>query len=368
MRTGVTILPLHGGKAPKWLFSRMVRLAGSITEAIIIEFGTEEFLRRISDPFWFQSLGCLLGFDWHSSGLTTTTTAAIKEGIKDRALELGMFVTGGKGKASLNTPNEIKRISEITGHDADSLIYASRAAAKTDSTLLQDGYNIYHHAFFFDNKGNWAVVQQGMNEKTKRARRYHWISENVKLYHEEPHTGIKADAKEKVVLDLTSKKSSGNKKGIIELLLNETPEKIVKLYTKIKTLKLPDRHPLLPSKDIKPENLYRILKKTYDLREIRDFGEFYMIKGVGSSTLRALSLLSDIIYGAKPSYEDPAIYSYAHGGKDGYPYPVSRKNYDKSIEVLEKAVKMAKLGRRDELKALRRLSAIFEKGVYQNGF
>ncbi len=361
MRTGVSVLPLHGGKAPRWLFSRMVKLAGSIAEAIVIEYGTEEFLRRIADPFWFQSLGCLLGFDWHSSGLTTTTTGAIKEGIRKKSYELGLFVAGGKGKVARKTPDEIFVVAEKTGLDGDALIYASRASAKTDSALLQDGYSIYHHAFFFDNKGNWAVIQQGMNERKKMARRYHWVSDKVKVFHEEPHAGIKAERKEYNVLDLTSKKSRDNKRGIIKLLKNENPDKIVKLYTRVKGLVFPNRHPLLPYKDINPENLYRILKKTYDLAKIDDFTDFYMAKGVGATTLRALSLLSDVIFGARPSYEDPALYSYAHGGKDGYPYPVSRRDYDKSIEVLERAIKMAKLGRREELKALERLSNLFNK-------
>ncbi len=348
------------------LFSRMVKLAGSITEAIVVEFGTEEFLRRISDPFWFQSLGCLLGFDWHSSGLTTTTTGAIKEGIKQKSFELGLFVAGGKGRTSRKTPDEIMAIAMKTGIDGDSLIYASRASAKTDSALLQDGYNIYHHAFFFDKNGNWAVVQQGMNERRRRARRYHWLSKKVRIFHEEPHTGIKAEEKEEVVLDLTSRKSRDNKEFILELLKNENPDKIVKLYSKVKAMVFPERHPIVAYKDISSKNLYRILKKTYETDELSNFSDFYMLKGIGATTLRALSLVADVIYGVKPSFDDPVLYSYAHGGKDGYPYPVSRKDYDKSIEVLEKAVKMAKLGRTQELRILKKLSLIFQKGVYGN--
>ncbi len=361
MRTGISVLPLHGGKAPRWLFSRMVKLAGSITEAIVMEFGTEEFLRRVSDPFWFQSLGCLLGFDWHSSGLTTTTTGAIKEGIKNRAFELGLFVAGGKGHASLKTPDEIVKIAEKTGLDGDGLVFASRASAKTDSALLQDGYSIYHHAFFFDSKGNWAVVQQGMNEKKKKARRYHWISDRVKVFHEEPHSGIRAEAKEKKVLDLTSLKSRQNKNVIAELLKNENPDKLIKLYTNVKALAFPKRHPLFAQKDISEKYLYKVLKKTYETGNL-DFSDFYLLRGVGAGAVRALSLMADVIYGARPSFEDPAVYSYAHGGKDGYPYPVSRTDYDRSIEVLERAIKNAKLGRNDEFRALQRLSVLFSRG------
>ncbi len=363
MRTGYSTLPLHGGRAPKWLFRRMVKLAGSITEAIVIEFGTEEFLRRLSDPVWFQAFGSLLGFDWHSSGLTTTTTGAIKEGIKQKEKELGLFITGGKGKTALRTPEEIRSISEVVGLSAESLIYASRASAKTDSVLLQDGYSIYHHAFFFDKKGNWAVVQQGMNEKNRMARRYHWLSETVRVFHEEPHTGISSFFRENMVLDLTAKKSRNNKEGILEILKNETPDRVVVEYRKaMKSLFLPIRHPILPYRDISDKYLYRILKRTYE-KGFTDFEGLYLQPGVGPSTIRALSMLADIVFGARPSFEDPVIYSYAHGGKDGYPYPVSMRDYDNSIAVLEKAIKMAKIGRREEFKALRRLSLIFEKGV-----
>ncbi len=361
MRTGYSTLPLHAGRTPRWLFQRMVKLAGSIAEAIVIEFGTEEFLKRISDPVWFQSLGCILGFDWHSSGLTTTTTGAIKEGIKGKEKELGLFVAGGKGKTSLKTPDEIRKISDAIGISAEPLVLASKASAKTDSVLLQDGYNIYHHAFFFDKNGKWAVVQQGMNEVQRKARRYHWLSESVKVFHEEPHTGIIAQSREKTVLNLTARKSRKNKEGILEILKNETPEKLVIDYkNSVKSLLLPSRHPVLPYKDISEKYLYRILKTTYE-RGFDDFESLYLQRGVGPSTIRALSMLADIVFGAKPSFEDPVVYSYAHGGKDGYPYPVSRKNYDKSIEVLERAIKKAKLGRNEEFKTLKRLSLIFEQ-------
>ncbi len=359
MRTGYTTLPLHGGHAPRWLFERMAKLAGSITEAIVIEFGTKEFLKRVSDPVWFQSLGCVLGFDWHSSGLTTTTTGAIKEGIKNKMFELGIFVAGGKGKTSLKTPEEIRKIGDITGISPEPLVLASKASAKTDAVLLQDGYNIYHHTFFFDRCGNWAVVQQGMNERKRKARRYHWLSGVFERFDEEPHTGIIAPQKEKMVIDLTSRRSRENKNRIVEILKNESPNKVVLEYKRaIKSLSLPLRHYIVPYKDISEKYLFKILKTTYD-RGFEGFEDFYLIRGVGPSTVRALSMLADVVFGAKPSFEDPVVYSYAHGGKDGFPYPVNRNVYDNSINVMENAIKKAKIGKKEELLALWRLSKVF---------
>ncbi len=356
-RTGTAELPLHGGRAPKWLFERMVHLAGLITEAIIIEFGPEEFLRRISDPFFFQALGNVLGFDWHSSGLTTTTTGAIKEGIKGKEKELGLYIAGGKGRTSRKTPDELIRIGEITGLDPNPLIRASRMAAKVDTSALQDGHQLYHHVFFVTKDGKWAVVQQGMNEKRRTARRYHWLGESVKSFVEEPHTGIVSQRREKLVLDLTRREARENREISVKLS-TEKPENVVKELLKLRELKLPKRHKLLLS-DINPKYIYKVLLSTYE-KVPKDFEELLEIKGVGPKTIRALSLLSDLIYGAAPSFEDPAIYSFAHGGKDGHPFPVQRRIYDRSIEVIERAIRLSKMGNREKLRALRKLGELFQ--------
>ncbi len=351
MRTGIANLPLHGGKAPRWLFQRMKVLAEKILELIAIEFGPDEIVKRLSDPFWFQSLGNVLGFDWHSSGLTTTTTGAIKEALKKIGPDIGVFMAGGKGKTSLKTPDELRIIGEKTGMDVDFLIYASRMTAKVDSTAIQDGYQIYHHTIIFTKSGLWAVVQQGMNEKTRYARRYHWLK--TESFVNSPHTAIVTQKKSKLVVDTVAKNADAARRVITEIA-KEKPEKILKELKRIRELNLPRRHALL-AKDINPDRMKKIFISTYE-KQPRNFEELLGIRGLGPKSLRALALISDIIYGAPPSYSDPAIYSYAHGGKDGIPYPVDRAVYDRSIEILERAIKESNLGRKEKLEALRRLS------------
>jgi hypothetical protein len=356
MKTGDVILPLHGGKAPDWLLERMVKLSRSILYIMTMEFGKEEVLRRLSDPMWFQSLGCLLGFDWHSSGLTTTVTFALKKALKDIGDEVGIFAAGGKGKYAIRTPDELRDSAFKVGFDADKLIYASRMAAKVDSCLLQDGYELYHHSIFYTREGIWCIVQQGMNVMNRKARRYHWLSEKVLSFVEEPHSGIAAEKKEKEVIDLTSKFSRDAREVILQLS-RESPEEVMKLYMKAVSYRLPQRH-YITLRDMRPENLKKILMRTYN-NPPESFEDLASYKGLGPMSFRALCLVSDVIYGAKPSYQDPVLYSFAHGGKDGYPYRVRRDLYDKSIEVLEKAIKAAKLGNRDELIALRKLTRLF---------
>ncbi|MDI6851777.1 MAG: DUF763 domain-containing protein [bacterium] len=356
MKTGYVTLPLHNGKAPRWLMERMTKLARSIISLMVLEFGREEVVRRLSDPIWFQSLGCLLGFDWHSSGVTTTVTYAIKSGLKGLEGELGIFVAGGKGKHSLLVPEEVKETGDAFGIDAEKIVYASRLSAKVDSVLLQDGYNLYHHVIMYTKDGYWCVIQQGMNDASKTARRYHWLSEKVEDFTLEPHSGIISESKERSVLDITSRKSEDSRRVILGLV-KDSPDKILSLYQKAISYRMPARH-YITLKDMKPENLKKVLIKTYEAFP-RDFESLLAVRGFGPMSLRALALISDIIYGAKPSYEDPVIYSFAHGGKDGYPYRVRRDIYDKSIEVLERAIKSAKLGQREELETLRRLQKYF---------
>ena len=357
MRTGYADLPLHGGRAPRWLFSRMSRLARSIVELVIFEYGTAGLLERVSDPGWFQALGCVLGFDWHSSGLTTTTCGAIKDGIKGVEEDLGLFVAGGKGATSRRTPDEIATWGERTGIEADPLVYASRTSAKVDSAAVQDGYQIYHHSFLFDREGRWAVIQQGMDEDTGMARRYHWLSTKLVDFVCEPHAAVCCDRRAPS-LNLVAKESEPAREATSELSC-ERPERIVTELEGLKRLELPRRHAVLIS-DIAPERLRRIFVKTYEAQP-EDFRSLLGIAGVGGKTLRALSLVAELVYGSAPSFEDPARYSFAHGGKDGIPYPVDRPLYDGTISTLERAIKRARLNKTDEISALRRMERVFGK-------
>ncbi len=355
VRTGYADLPLHGGKAPRWLFSRMVRLSREIVVLLAEEFGTAEVLHRLSDPYWFQALGCLLGFDWHSSGLTTTTCGALKEALRAVGPEIGLFAAGGKGTASRKTPEEIIFWAEKEGFEPAPLVYASRMSAKVDSAALQDGFQIYHHVFFFDRVGRWCVVQQGMKGEAHLARRYHWLSEGLRSFVVEPHSGV-VGSRAEFVLNLVASEAEPARITIPELA-KKPPDVLVKELWRIKALRLPERHSLLVS-DIDPRRLESVFLRTYEA-QAPDFEALLGIPGLGAKGLRALALLSELIYGAPASFRDPARFSYAHGGKDGTPYPVDRATYDRTIAVLEKAVRRARLGEREELATLRRLPLLF---------
>lgn len=351
MRTGSVDLPLHSGECPRWLFERMTKLGRALLMLLVREEGPIGVLKRLADPFWFQALGCVMGFDWHSSGLTTTVCGALKEAVRGHEGELGIFIAGGKGKTSRKTPQDIIAYGEKFGlpNTTQKLIYASKMSAKVDNTALQDGYQLYHHTFIFTAKGEWAVVQQGMNTAAKRARRYHWFSEKVSSFVVEPHSAICCDQKEKQVLNLVAGSSEISRQTIAALgCMN--PEKVVREYTK---LVLPSRHSLF-MEHLQPESLQRVLLKTYE-RQPADFEAVLSIPGVGPKTIRALSLIAELAYGARPSYQDPAKFSFAHGGKDGYPYPVNRALYDQTITILEQAIKEAKIGREEKLQAFKRL-------------
>lgn len=352
MRTGIANLPLHYGKAPAWLFERMRDLSREITLVLIEEFGPEEMLRRLSDPFWFQAFGAVLGFDWHSSGLTTTVCGALKEGLRGLERELGLFVAGGKGRTSRRTPGEIEEAGDLLAIDAQNLVYASKMAAKVDSAALQDGYQIYHHCFIFTTKGFWSVVQQGMNETNRYARRYHWLSDDLKSFVCEPHSAICCDRRG-VTLNMVAEESDPARSVTTELS-KEKPEKLILEIKRLQNLHLPHRHEVLVQ-DLNPDRLKRVLLKTYE-RQPQNFEQLLGMEGVGPKTIRSLSLISELVYGVKPSFRDPARYSFAHGGKDGYPYPVDRENYDRSIEILRKAISTARIGNREKLDAFKRLA------------
>jgi hypothetical protein len=351
-RTGIANLPLHYGKVPPWLFDRMVKLAQEIAIVIVAELGPEEMLRRLSHPYWFQAFGCILGYDWHSSGVTTTLCGALKEGLKGLEKDLGLFVAGGKGKTSRKTPQEIEDWGELLSINPVPLIYASRMSAKVDNSAVQDGYQLYHHSFLFTKSGSWAVIQQGMNESTRYARRYHWLGEQVSSFVNEPHSAILSEARGRA-LNLVAHESEPTRKTIADIATIQKPEDIIADLKKLTTLTLPPHH-YLTTQDLHPDSLGRILLSAYG-RQPKDFEQLLGLQGVGPKTIRALSLISELVYGVAPSYRDPARYSFAHGGKDGIPYPVDRKTYDQSIELLRKAINKAKLGLREKNEAVSRL-------------
>jgi hypothetical protein len=355
MRRGIAHLPLHYGNAPSWLFKRMTLLAREITCVLVAEFGPDEMLHRLSDPFWFQAFGCLLGFDWHSSGLTTTVCGAIKEGLRGLEGETEIFVAGGKGKVSRNTPLEIEKHCERFSMNPTSLVYASRMSAKVDSSALQDGYQLYHHAFFFTLQGRWCVIQQGMNPATRYARRYHWLAEGVKDFVCEPHQAICCDYRGSV-LNLVAQESQGTRDAV-GALSKEDPDKVITEAKRIERLDLPRRH-FIQFNDLNTKRLYQILLKTYE-RGTTGFEGVLETPGVGPKTIRALTLIAELVYGEKPSFRDPVRFSFAHGGKDGHPYPVDREVYDRSIELLKRGLWASKIGHGDKLKAMKRLKAFF---------
>ena len=361
-RTGSATLPLHSGRAPAWLFQRMTRLAPAIAEAIVIEHGRRAFLERLSDPYWFQAFGCVLGFDWHSSGVTTTVCGALKEGLAPRAADLGLYVAGGKGKTSRQTPNELQDFAARLGMDGARLAYNSRMAAKVDSAAVQDGFDIYHHSFFLSSDGEWAVVQQGMHEGDRTARRYHWLGSRVSDFVNEPHAAIASDtiASDAVatdaptVLNMVAAESSGARASAAEFARQE-PRLVDREIARMITMELPTRHWVDVKKDINPAHLRKVLVSTYEAAP-RNFEELLAVPGVGAKSVRALALVADVVYGAPASMRDPARFSFAHGGKDRHPYPVDREVYDHSVDWLREAVAKARIGRSEQLDALKRLA------------
>jgi hypothetical protein len=363
-RTGISDLPLHPGKAPPWLFRRMVKMAGGITEAVVLEYGQEEFLRRLSDPYWFQAFSCVLGFDWHSSGTTTTATGALKEGLKEN--DLGIAFAGGKGSASRKTPSEILSLGErfsLSTKDIEGMQYSSRMSAKVDNSAIQDGYQLYHHFFVFTEKGKWSVIQQGMNPGNKYARRYHWLSESVSSFVEEPHTGIACDSRNERTLDMTARKSGESRKASVDIV------KDTKDFSRFanrqsllgdflgqepKVLHMPKTHFILNMRKRDIETL----QKAHDMQPSK-YEELLSIQGVGPKTVRSLALISEVIYGKPPSWEDPVKFSFAHGGKDGIPYPVDKPTYDRSIGILRNGIEQAKLGSKEKISAIKRLSGFY---------
>ena len=355
-RTGTADLPLHGGRAPAWLFQRMSRLAREIVVFMASELGTAEILRRLSDPHWFQAFACVLGFDWHSSGVTTTATGALKEGVRGLEDDLGLYVAGGKGATSRRTPSEIERFCERLGRDPAPLVRASKVSAKVENTAVQSGHQLYHHSFVFTADGSWAVIQQGMSDETKTARRFHWLGESVASFVEEPHAAVCDDRRGAVLVNFVASESAEARAATVELARSE-PRTALATLERAGELVMPRRHELRLA-DVNPAYLDRILLRTY-ARAPRDFEDLLGIEGVGPKTLRSLALVAELVYGTKASTRDPARYAFAHGGKDGTPFPVDRPTYDRTIEILEKALNGARgVDRSERVKAFRRLAKL----------
>jgi hypothetical protein len=351
MRRSVTSLPLHHGRAPGWLFERMRQLSAAVASLIVLEFGPGEFVRRMADPVWFQALGCLVGFDWHSSGLTTTLCGALKEGLARSGGDLPVAICGGKGRAALRTPQELARLAERWAVDAGEFVTMSRLCAKVDNSLVQDGYDLYHHVFICSRDGDWAVVQQGMNGEERTARRYQWLSRDDLDVTCEPHTGITCDRTE-IGLNLIAKESGPTRSATIAFT-REDPDKMNEVWKDV-CLSMPKRHYITPG-DVDGKRLGKVFRVLHESRPAT-YRDLLQVGGVGPRTLAALALVSEIVYDAPPSFQDPARFSFAHGGKDGHPFPVDRKTYDRSIEFLKECLDGAKVNDREKIDAFKRLA------------
>jgi hypothetical protein len=353
-RSGSADLPLHGGHVPKWLSERMAKLGFAITEAIILEYGQKEFLRRMSSPFWFQSLGAVMGMDWHSSGITTSVMGALKRTINTNAKELGIFICGGKGKYSRQTPAELEAYGDSIGIDSNYLVRCSKLSAKVDNTAVQDGFQLYLHSFIVSNSGDWTVVQQGMRENSATARRYHWHSDSLKSFVQEPHTGI-CGINQGNILNLVAREAIPSQNGIMQIAM-EHPEKMLK---EVEHLIMPNHHEVTAS-DVDIKRLGTVLWLAHETQPA-DFEQLLLLQGMGPRTLQSLALVSEVIHGTPSRFKDPARFSFAHGGKDGHPFPVPTKVYDETIQTLQSAVNKAKLGNSDKQMAIKALSEIAQR-------
>ncbi|MFX1297506.1 MAG: DUF763 domain-containing protein [Promethearchaeota archaeon] len=368
-RSGIATLKLHGGTAPWWLLKRMKPLAKCIFAVIADEFGPNIILKRLADPVWFQALSMVLGFDWNSSGTTTTTCGVLKTVLNFE--EHGIQCCGGKGRISRNTPKELETLqsNSLFGKSVDNLIYASKMTAKIDNTAIQDNYQLYHHCIFVSTRNNWTVVQQGMNLDVKMSRRYHWHSEGLKSFVNEPPENIIGEKKHTNVLDMTAHESEESRIVTVDLS-NDSPNKIMKEYNLLtaysKTTLL---NWIRPTGEKIPTVHYKLLPKRMNWETVKriyefqpqNYEELISIKGVGSATVRGLALISELIYNAVPSWKDPVKFSFAYGGKDGVPYPVNRKAMDESILLLQQAVQEAKIGQKEKFSAIKRLKKFSEK-------
>jgi hypothetical protein len=353
-RSGSADLPLHYGYVPQWLAERMAKLGLAVVETIALDYGKDEVLRRLSDPFWFQSLGAVMGMDWHSSGITTSVMGALKRSVNPHSKELGIYICGGKGKYSKQTPDELLRISDRTGLDGNYLVKCSKLSAKVDNTAIQDGFQLYTHNFILSDTGKWTVVQQGMSDASSTARRYHWHSDALTSFVDDPHTSIYGK-NNGLILNMADKQAAPSRAGVMQIT-NEHPDKMLK---EIGKLIMPAHHDVRAA-DVDLKRLGSVLWLAHENKP-EDFEELLLLKGLGPRTLQSLTLVSEVIHGTPSRFKDPARFSFAHGGKDGHPFPVPTKIYDETIGVLQTAIHKAKLGNGEKNEAIKRLTQIAQR-------
>ena len=353
-RSGTADLPLHYGTVPPWLAERMAKLGLAVTEIILMEYGKADWLRRLSDPFWFQSLGAVMGMDWHSSGITTSVLGALKKAINPYSKELGIYICGGKGKYSRQVPNELLAIGEQTGLNGQHLVRCSKLSAKVDNTAVQDGFQLYLHSFIVSDEGQWTVIQQGLNDATGTARRYHWHSQQLQSFVNEPHTAI-CGLHPGNILNLVDTAAAPAREGI----LNVSKESPAIMLPEIQQLIMPAHHDVR-AKDVDLKRLGAMLWLAHE-KKPADFEELLLLEGMGPRTLQSLALVSEVIHGTASRFKDPARFAFAHGGKDGHPFPVPTKVYDETITTLQNAVQKAKIGQSDKLQAIKKLNELAEK-------
>ena len=350
-RSGIADLPLHGGRVPQWLAERMTKLGTAITETIVSEYGRSAFLSRISDPFWFQALGAVMGMDWHSSGITTSVMGALKRGLAPRAHELGIYICGGRGRFSRNTPYELRKVADSHGLDGESLVRTSRLTARIDNNAIADGFQIYLHSFVVTVGGEWAVVQQGLNDRSGLARRYHWHSASVRNFHDfvvEPHTAIVGENQGQI-MNLVDAQAAPAQTALLEIA-GEHPEKTLDVT---RHLRMPAHHDVR-SENVNLKRLGAVLAMAYE-REFKNFADLLLLEKLGPRTLQSLALVAEVVHGTPTRFSDPARFSFAHGGKDRHPFPVPLKTYDESINFLRTSLDAARLGDKEKLDGFRRL-------------
>ncbi len=350
-RSGVADLPLHGGRVPPWLAERMVTLGTAISESVIHHYGRGALLARLSDPFWFQALGAVLGMDWHSSGITTSVMGALKRGLNPRGGELGIHILGGRGRHSRRTPSELLDVAGRTGLDGESLVRTSRLTARIDNNAIADGFQIYLHSFVLTSQGEWAVVQQGMNESTGMARRYHWHSETVADFTADPHAAIVGQPAGPI-RNLVDRRARAAQDALLAIARTDP----ARTLADVRRLEMPARHDVRAA-DVNERRLGAVLALAHE-RDLRDFASFLLLEQLGPRTLQSLALVAEVVHGAPTRFEDPARFAFAHGGKDGHPFPVPLRVYDESIAVLRRALDSARLGRSDKLQGMARLDAL----------
>jgi hypothetical protein len=347
-RSGIADLPLHGGRVPQWLAERMTRLGTAIAEIVVRDYGSSAFLSRLSDPFWFQALGSAMGMDWHSSGITTSVMGALKRGLASRADELGIYICGGRGRFSRNTPQELRSIAERRGFDGEAMVRTSRLTARVDNNAIADGFQIYLHSFIVTTTGEWAVVQQGLNDRSGMARRYHWHSASVRDFVVEPHTGIVGE-NQGTIMNLVDAQAKPAQTALLEIA-QENPETTLRAA---RYLHMPDHHEVR-ARNIDLKRLGAVLAVAHE-RDLHNFAELLLLEKLGPRTLQSLALVAEVVHGAPNRFSDPARFSFAHGGKDRHPFPVPLKTYDESLDFLRRSLEAAKLGDKDKLEGFQRL-------------